>query len=87
MTNLGAYEHVWHHGDRAIAGNRPLDVHLGYADPVILNFPETQSLGQKLDAAHTHESVNRRDPDAPPSNAPSPTSRTGRSSPPDAAGA
>ena len=28
----------------AIAWNRPLEVHLGLADPMTPNFPETQSL-------------------------------------------
>ncbi len=28
----------------AIAFNRPLDVHLGMADPTIPNFPETETL-------------------------------------------
>lgn len=28
----------------AIAFNRPLEVHLGYADPLIPNLPETENL-------------------------------------------
>jgi len=41
-TTRTEYNHVRPH--EAIAFNRPLDVHLGMADPSAPNFPETETL-------------------------------------------